>query len=68
MQNVTLDELHKCLLAFLDTNTLSNCCLDQSNKSIQLNAQDDSGETAFMSACQKGHKDVFKLLTNVPKH
>ena len=42
--------------------------LDQSNKSIQLNAQDDSEATAFMSACQKGHKDVFKLLTNVPKH
>ena len=38
--------------------------LDQSKKSIELNAQYDSGATALMFACQKGHKDVAKLLTN----
>ena len=36
--------------------------LDRSDPSIDLNAKNDSGETANMIACQSGHQDIVQLI------
>ena len=45
-----------------DTLYIAKLLLDHSDNNIDLNAKNGYGQTAFMFACRKGHKDVVRLL------